>query len=169
MIIDGLNVYTVDYDVECVANDPDCVTGTSLRQVRWSSSTTDGVFVFGYSVDGGALVELSPPVKIANDEAQRDDFVETKSGGLSWKSTLLGVEECPIALNANWDECSVFEVTADANDDGEPEADAGYPVAGTYWMTKGNGTAALEIVTEAGQWQLSDIDCQPIEECDGTW
>ena len=78
-----------------------------------------------------------------------------------------GPEPIPIgrltteALTAAWDECGVLEVTAEGAD--------GAPVAGTYWATVGNGTAALQLASENGQWQLSSIDCQPVEECDGTW
>lgn len=166
-VVRNKNVYTVDYAVECVRTDPECVTGTLLRQLRWSSTVTDGVLVHGWSVDGGPLADYDPPVRITADMAERDDVFVTESGGITWISTVLGVDECPIHMNAAWDECTMFEVAADVDGDGAPDEGEGYPLAGTYWMTQGNGTAALEIVGDSGQWQLSDLGCEG--ECDGSW
>jgi hypothetical protein len=158
-VIDRRNVYTLDYTTECVRNDEQCLTGTVLYQLRWASTVTDGVEIHGLSVDGGQLQDLQPPVMITEDMAERDDAFVTETGGITWTSTLLGVEECPIAMNANWEECSKFEVVAEGGD--------GWPIAGTYWATKGNGIAAMELTGENGRWELSDIACEG--ECDGRW
>jgi hypothetical protein len=40
-------------------------------------------------------------------------------------------------------------------------------LAGTYWLVAGNGTAALQLSTDDGQWQLSSSGCEG--ECDGSW
>lgn len=158
-VIGGVNVYTVDYTTECVRNDEECITGTVLYQLRWSSTVTDGVQLHGFSVDGGQLQAFEPPILVTEPDAERDDAFVTDAAGFTWTSTLLGVEECPISLNASWDECSLFEIVAEGGD--------GWPIAGKYWMTKGNGTAAMEITGEAGRWELSDLECAG--ECDGRW
>ena len=90
---------------------------------------------------------------------KKDEVAETTTGGVQWSSTMLGIEPCPIRLNAAWDECGVFELLADGFD--------GYPIAGRYWAATANGVAAFQLEGEGGQWQLSDLDC--LGECDGKW
>lgn len=157
--MDGRNVYTVDYAKECVGTDPDCIDGDLLRRIQWSSDSSGGVFVHGFAVGSAEITALSPPLQVALDPHERAEFVETETGGATWTSTLLGNEPCPIRMNANWDECAKLEITVDAGD--------GYPIAGLWWATLGHGVAAMEIATETGQWQASDVLCEG--ECDGTW
>jgi hypothetical protein len=159
---DQKNVYTVAYTQDCIANDPYC-TGAVMRKIQWSSDIEDGVFIWGYVIGEGTIQELDPPIQVALDTEKRDQFVDTDTAGATWTSTLVGEEPCPIAMNADWDDCSQFEITVAG---GAADFD-GYPIAGKWWATKGNGVAAMEIVTDPGQWQLDDIDCQ--DECDGNW
>lgn len=158
---DGVNVYLVDYWTHCVGADESCVEGESLRKIQWSSDITNGVMIHGYSEGNGPLNELSPPILVTPDVAKRGDFEETTTGGATWTSTFSSIESCPVKLTANWDSCTLFEITTDTGD--------GYPLAGKYWTVGGNGFAAMEIVTDSGQWQLSDSTCEPADECDGRW
>ncbi|MEQ1508069.1 MAG: hypothetical protein ABMB14_37920 [Myxococcota bacterium] len=157
-VIGGVNVYTVQYVKECVGADPACVEGELVRKIRWSSTVSDGVFIHGYDI-GAGIVDLVPPVQVTEDTMERGDVLETESGGIVWSSTMNGIEQCPIKMTADWPECGSFTIAADVGD--------GYPVAGDLWATKGNGIAAMQLATETGQWQLSDVDCQG--DCDGKW
>lgn len=156
----NINIYTVQYWTECVGADPECVDGEVLYQIKWSSTVTDGTQIHAYDV-GNGFIELDPPLLLAPEEGMlRDDVVETETGGQLWTSTYKGIQSCPIAMTAEWDQCAVLEVVTEGD---------GAPIAGTYWVTRGNGTAALELAHEEGQWQLASIDCEPLEDCDGTW
>jgi hypothetical protein len=154
--VNGNNVYTLTTLIDCLGSDPDCTDGELLYRKSWSSSY--GVHIWGYDV-GIGKVEMRPPVQLAVDTMERDQVVETTTGGVVWTSTFLGIQDCPIKLIADWDECGVFELTVDG---GDP-----FPVAGTYYATAGNGIAAFQHEGEDGRWELSDIDCQG--ECDGKW
>lgn len=158
--IDGTNVYTLDYTTECVAADPDCVDGEILWKLRWSSDPTDGVLIHAFDV-GAGMQDIVPPMQMTFDTMKKGEVAETTTGGANWTSTMLGTESCPIAMAANWEECGLFEVAVDAGD--------GFPMAGKWWATKGNGVAAMELATQTGRWELSDLACEPIEECDGNW
>ncbi len=155
---DGANLYLVDYWTRCLGTDPNCVDGESLRTIQWSSDTQSGTFIHGYSVGSGAFADLDPPLQVTADVMDRDDVVETTTGGATWTSTFLGEEICPAQLADDW-QCSVFEITTDTGD--------GYPLAGKYWQVMGTGFTAMEIATETGQWQLSSYACEG--ECDGEW
>jgi hypothetical protein len=148
----------VEYWTDCAGADPECVTGEVLRRVKWSSDVLDGIFIHAYD-DGDGYIDLEPPLHFAEKEMERNDAVETETAGASWTSTFRGIEECPIQLVASWPECAKMELTTSDGD--------GYPLAGTYWLTAGNGTAALQLATDNGQWQLSNLECEG--ECDGTW
>jgi hypothetical protein len=152
------NIYSVEYWTDCAGADPECVTGEVLRRVKWSSDVLDGIFIHAYD-DGNGYIDLDPPLHFAEKEMLRDEAVETETAGALWTSTFRGIEECPIKLTASWPECGKMELTVSDGD--------GYPLAGSYWLTAGNGTASLQLATEEGQWQLSSVDCEG--ECDGTW
>lgn len=157
-VVGGTNVYALTYVTECFGASETCVDGTVIRRMQWSSTVSDGVFIYSYD-SGDGYVELDPPLHFAEDSAKKGDAIVTETAGATWTSTMQGIEACPIRLTADWPECGLFEVTVDVGE--------GYPLVGKYWATKGNGIAAFELATEAGQWQLSDIDCQG--ECDGKW
>jgi hypothetical protein len=160
-VVGGDNVYTIEYTSSCFGADPSCIDGEVLRRVKWSSNVTDGVFVHAWAEGDDAFVDLEPPIHVTLDDMKRGETLETTTAGAVWTSTMSGIEECPIALSAAWDECGRFEVSVEGTD--------GYPVAGAYWATVGNGIAAMELATETGVWQLSDLDCQTENDCDGTW
>lgn len=151
-VADELNVYTVSYARRCVSNDPDCVDGDEFA-IRWASRVGQGVLVYGW--DG---VELDPPVRVANDETGVGDVAETVTGGATWRSTMEGTFECPIAMSAEWDSCARFVVESDGD---------GGPVTGTWWATKGNGVAAFEPDGGTGRWELADLVCEG--DCNGVW
>ena len=156
---DGRNVYTVQYAKECLASDPTCVTGEVLRTVRWSSTSGDGVHIWGYTLGGSNPVEFDPPVQVALDTMKRDDVAETRVDGADWTSTMLGTDICPIAFTANWDECGVLRIETTATD--------GYPITGTYYAARRNNLAAIELEGDTGRWELSDFDCEG--DCNGVW
>lgn len=156
-VLAGTNIYNVEYSTHCVTTDPECVEDEVIRKVKWSSTVTDGAYIHAYDA-GDGFVDLVPGVRLTYDDMSKDDVIETVVGNVTWTSTMLGIEQCPVTLSADWDECGAFLLEVSEGD--------GYPIAGTYWATVGNGVAALEIVTES-QWQLSDISCEG--ECDGSW
>lgn len=156
--IQGTNVYTVDYTKDCVSNGAECVPGDRVFQLRWSSTSSDGVFVWAYDA-GDGFVDLDPPVRIAEDMAARDDVFTTTTGGATWTSTMVGIQECPIRMSADWPECGTFDVRVDVGD--------GAPLVGTWWAVAGNGIAAFTPGEGPEQWQLSSFDCAG--ECSGHW
>lgn len=157
--IGGANVYTLVTVKDCIGSDPDCVDGDPAFRMSWSSDSVDGVQIWGYADGDGQYVELRPPIQVATAEMARGDTIETVTGGVTWTSTLDGIQECPIRLVAQWDECAAFTLTVD----GGPA----YPIAGTWYATAGNGIAAFQHEEEEQRWEVYDIDCQG--ECTGEW
>ena len=143
-------VYTLHYKQDCFLPDPACVDGEILRIIKWSSDPVRGVMVHGFG-DLGAMQDFDPPIKISADDANRGDSWETVTGGATWTSTYVGIENCDVAMVQTWPECFRFEVETDAGE--------GYPLAGTWWSAQANGVARMEIATETGQWKLNDLWC----------
>lgn len=155
-VVAGTAIYTLVSTTTCFGADPDCVDGEVLRRMEWSSNATDGVGIHGYDI-GAGFVPLEPPVRVTLDDMSRDDAVETVIGSATWTSTMLGVEPCPGPIG--WDECGAFRIVVEGADGG--------PIAGTWWATPSNGVAAFELLTDGGQWQLTDLACEG--DCDGSW
>ncbi len=158
-VLDGRNVYAVEYVKECIGSDPDCVDGDPLYRVKWSSNSRDGVHIHSYEVDG-TIVDLDPPVQVTTASMLREAQLNTASAGSNWTSTMIGVESCPVTFSEDWDQCGAFVVETDA-------AVGGYPIAGKYWAVAGHNLAAIELDGDTGRWELSDSDCEG--ECDGRW
>jgi hypothetical protein len=160
-VIGGKNVYTVKYAKTCVALSDTCVDDELLYQLRWSSDAIDGTFIHAFAVGDDTFTDLKPPMQFTSDTEKRDDAYTTETGGWTFTSTMGPTEACPIAMGVEWDECAHWIVTVDTGD--------GFPIAGDWWTVSGNGVAAFQLGPDTGQWQLSDFDCQPDEDCDGTW
>jgi len=156
--VDGDNVYTVEYLIDCHTNDPACVTGTVLRTVDWASVIGDGVFIHGYTADD-AIVEFSPPVQVANSPMKFGDVSTSTTGGADWTSTMGSTEVCPTKATLNWTECYTFVVATTGA--------SGFPLAGKYWAAGGENVTAMELDNGLGLWKLDDRSCEG--DCFGEW
>lgn len=158
-VMNGANVYTVHYKVECVGNSETCVTGERLFVLRWSSNNTDGVYIHAYSVgDPIQFIDFVPPLHIAYDDMNNEDAIQTKTNSALWTSTMGPIRECPVRMSGDFDNCGTWTITTNQGD--------GFPIAGQWWASKGLGVAAFQLATDSGQWQLAQDECV---DCDGTW
>jgi hypothetical protein len=158
-LVDGENVYTVAYDEAC--DDGSCDDGARRFALRWSSDAIDGVYLHGFAVGEDPITALDPPVWVTDDVPDEGHPIETVSRGVTYGSTLVGTEECPVALDVSWPQCGRWHLTVDVGD--------GYPIAGDWWAVAGNGVAGFQLATDGGQWRLTDFDCHPRNSCDGQW
>lgn len=159
-VMEGMNVYTVDYTKFCLANDPGCVDGDPVRTVKWASDEIKGVYIMEWSEGGGSAVTFEPPLMFADVEMKRDDTIETETGGAVWRLALDGFEECPVRMQVDWPECARLSLTADGGTGGQG-------LAGQYWAARGQNLVAMQIEGEGGTWELSKVTCE--EDCDGNW
>ena len=106
-----------------------------------------------------AAFPVGAPVQVAPEMEVRDQATTTETDGAVWTSTMLGLEQCPVLIAADWSECGRWAIEADAGD--------GFPLVGEWWAVKGPGFAAFQFPSENGQWQLTSQSCDG--ECDGDW
>jgi hypothetical protein len=159
--INGKNVYTVVYEVDCRTNSPDCDDGQRLFVLRWSSDASDGVYVHQYGVGEDPFIAFDPPIHLATDNMDPDDSLTTASNGASWTSTMGQFTGCPVRLSQDIPNCGTWTVGPDAGD--------GFPLAGQWWAVKSIGVTTIQLTGESGVWELSEWDCSPDTECDGDW
>jgi len=174
---DGITRYTIDYTQNCRGASDDCVPGGPIRTITWSSHIEEGVRIHDYEDPIAGLIEYDPPIVIATAKMERDDVIETKSDGFTWTSTLGEVQDCPVQMNVEWPDCAHFTL-----DDGDGDDTTNPGLVGAYWSIAGFNVVTVQLVVdtrtvtdpngeeiEVGQWQLVDHDCEPLEDCDGTW
>jgi len=169
---DGINLYTIDYSKHCRGADGSCIEGDLIRTITWSSDLEDGVRIHDYEDATTGLIEFNPPILIAPEKMERDETAVTDTGGFTWTSTLIATETCPVHMNVDWTDCIHFSL-----DDGDGDINTNPGLVGDYWAIVGYNVVAVELAAEVsmvdgeevGQWQLSDHDCEPLEECDGSW
>jgi hypothetical protein len=155
----GSRVYPVVYYSDCPSNDPACVDGEEFFRIHWQSTDSDGVSIHGYSVEGGEVIELKPPIQLSDKDGKRGDIIETKTGGTTWTSELVSFEACPVRMNVNWEECAHFRLDGDGT----------YPLQGDWWAIVQYNVVAMQLDGAEGMWQLSTVECGPPESCDGQW
>ena len=154
-IIGGLNVYAVSYQKECRFVSDECSNGDEVLRIRWSSDSSSGVLIHGYTQNDIA-VEFRPAISLAEDTARRGETVETESDGLTWTATFEGIQECPFRSD-DW-QCAVFSL--------ESTAEEPLPIEGTYWAVGGQNVVAMDLANDFGPWHYIDSDCT---DCDGNW
>ena len=66
-----------------------------LYSTTWSSDAAGGIRVYSYEMQGGESVTYSPPVEFAEYTMRPGDEVVTETGGMTFTSTYVGVENCP--------------------------------------------------------------------------
>jgi hypothetical protein len=169
---DGISRYTVDYTKHCRGADATCFEGEVIRTITWSSDIQEGVRIHDYEDPSSGLIEFEPPILIAPEKMERDEEAVTDTGGFTWTSTLLGTESCPVKMNVDWTDCVHFSL-----DDGDGDDSTNPGLVGEYWAIVGYNVVTVQLNSdmvivddeEVGQWQLSSHNCEPLEDCDGTW
>lgn len=162
-VVNGVNAYPVDYSIDCVQDDEECVDGP-LRTLLWSSTQNGGVAIHSWEEFGKPPIDFDPPLQVAAAEMFLGDVVVTETGGATWTSTLEAFEGCPDRYATDLGSCAKITI-----DDGDGDSQTGLGLTGSYWAVPGFNVVGIEFVGEEAQWQLSENDCLPDEECDGFW
>lgn len=124
-------------------------TGDLLYTIDWSSDSSDGVQVWGYSDEAtGDSVSYDPPVGISNRYMNTGEFAETTTDGRTFTSTFEGVESCPNDWRTDW-ECVHMSV-----DDGDDDDTTGPPFAGDWWLATSYGASRFVTTGYTDAWVL---------------
>ncbi len=146
---DGASVVSLEH-----ANDD---TADLYWEVKWSSDSSDGVLIHGFThiYGGGDEVSFSPPIQFAHKQMVPEDAITTDTGGYTWTSTFQGVEGCETYWVPGWSEedCLVFEL-----DDGDGMPETNGIIVGSYWLVSRYGPAWLDLDAYEGVWNLSGFD-----------
>ncbi len=154
---DGTDVSTLEHYLESS-------TGrTLIGTVEWSSETSDGVRIHGYSDGDGASTAFDPPVAISpsTDKWQTDDDpVCTETGGFTFRSELIGFEDCPVAWGPDWSDCLHVALVGCSSDCECEEDESGLLFVGEYWQVSTYGTAWKQDAdkTVDQKWNLLSIE-----------
>ena len=117
--IDGTEIVTISYSKKEPAE--------KLASIDWSSN--DGILIHGYTITNQGGMEFEFPVALAKYKMLPDEIVETTTDGITFTSTLIGMETCPnnwIDEANSWD-CLRFEITADSSA-------SSFPFLGEWWL-----------------------------------
>ncbi len=125
-------------------------TGDLLYSVDWSSDSSTGIKVWGYSDEvTGDSVRYDPPVQVAEKDMLTNDSTETETDGRTFVSTFLGIQECSNDWRADWD-CAAIVI-----DDGDGDDLSGPPFAGEWWMATSWGTSRFIPTGYTDAWVLA--------------
>ena len=143
------NVVTIDYGVL----DP----SELLYSIDWSSDSSFGIVVHGYSIEDGASLTFETPVLFADDQMIPGDIVETTTDGLTYTAELVGVEACANDwVTDPWD-CLHFSIS-----DGVDDATSA-PFVGEWWLAADWGASRFQPAAYDTPWVLSEALWAPEE------
>ncbi|MDG1479759.1 MAG: hypothetical protein P8R54_09210 [Myxococcota bacterium] len=143
-------VVTIDYSVL----DP----AELLYSIDWSSDSSGGILVHGYSVEDGETVAFDEPVGMADSPMKPGELVETITNGMTYTSELVGVETCANDwVTEPWD-CLHFTVSDGVDDD------TSAPFVGDWWIAADWGTSRFQPAGYDTPWILSEALWSPTED-----
>jgi hypothetical protein len=144
-----------------------------MYSIKWSSDSTDGVEIHGYSVEdnptddgeeiddtgvesdstGGQWVNFIPPLQITEYQMAPGDVVQSSGGGVAYTSTFERMEGCPNDWRDDWD-CMKVVISSAAEDEVAP-------FVGTWhWATR-YGASLFQPPGEDYPWTLVRADWTP--------
>jgi len=144
-----------------------------MYSIKWSSDSTDGVEIHGYSVEdvvtggddeaddtgmasdstGGQWVDFVPPMQVTEYQMAPGDSVESSGAGVNYTTTFETMEGCPNDWRDDWDCMKVVITSSDENDVA--------PFVGTWhWATR-YGTSLFQAPNQDFPWTLLVADWTP--------
>ena len=147
-----------------------------LYSIKWSSDSTDGVEIHGYSVEtvvddgdddgggtddtgvagdvtGGQWVEFVPPLQITEYQMAPGDVVQSSGAGVNYTSTFENMEGCPNDWRNDWD-CMKIVIESSSETDLAP-------FVGTWhWATR-YGASLFQPQNDNYPWTLVRADWTP--------
>jgi hypothetical protein len=140
-------VVTIDYGVL----DP----AELLYSIDWSSDSSNGIQVHGYSVEDGDAVTFDTPVSMSDYRMVPGDMVETVTNGVTYTAELVGVESCANDWVTDPWECLHFSIS-----DGVDDASSA-PFVGDWWLAADWGTSRFQPAGYSTPWILSEAVWSP--------
>ena len=142
-------VVTIDYGVL----DP----SELLYSIDWSSDSSNGIQIHGYSVEDGDTVAFDTPVSMSEYRMVPGDIIETTTNGVTYTAELVGVESCENDwVTEPWD-CLHFSIS-----DGVDDASSA-PFVGDWWLAVNWGTSRFQPAGYTTPWILSEAVWSPDE------
>ena len=138
--IDGVEIVELEQSKE--------EDGTILGAVKWSS--WDGIQIHGWRSGTDAYTMFDTPVAFASDYMLKDESVVTTTNGITFTSTFLCFESCPVTWGVDWDDCAHIRI-----DDGDGDDMAGPNFAGDYWLVQRYGPAWMHLTGYTEKWNLA--------------
>lgn len=134
-----------------------------LYSIKWSSSASTGIEIFGYSVEAtGESVSYDTPIGVADFQMRSGETVDTEVDGVAWQGTFVGIEDCPNLWVDSW-ECVKMTILDDEDGNGDYEDDddddAGAPpFEGSWWLAPRYGASRFLPNGYDSDWVLSRAD-----------
>jgi hypothetical protein len=137
-------IYTIRYKTDCLGAG-ECDDGAFIWSLDLSFDSIYGAQIHGITVGSEPATVFDPAVVLTTPYINQGDVFETVSGGVTYTSTFIGFEQCPVQWNVDWPKCVHFTL-----DDGG----AGTPLAGDYWANVGFNLVAMDMDMDESFWQL---------------
>lgn len=157
--VDGRIVFTLEQRME---DDND----TLLGGVKWSAPSGEDVWIHGWEDAAGTWTDFDPPIGVTDPSGNMHvgDFVVTETGGVTYTSTFVGQDDCPVLWTQDtWEDCVHMNI-----DDGGGATSSADPASrpifvGDYWLVTRFFVAWMLTSGWDEKWVLSDYD-EPSDE-----
>jgi hypothetical protein len=135
-------------------------TFSLIAAVKWSNVSGDAAYIHAWAGADGVFTPYDPPISVTADNGYMHvgDVVTTDSGGVTWTSTYVGTEDCPVQWGLDWEDCAHMKIS-----DGGADPSAADPATrpffvGDYWVVPRYMIAWMDVRGYDDKWNLADYD-----------
>lgn len=137
-MINGTEIVTLEY----AEYDPYALLGS----IQWSSDSSDGILIHGYSLEGQEATSFDTPILVADYQMIPGEVSKTETNGSTFTATFEAVESCPNEwVDDDW-ECLKFVIETDSTA-------STYPFIGSWWLA--NAWGPSRFVSDNGPFSAS--------------
>lgn len=135
-------------------------TFSLVAGVKWSVVPGDAVQIHGWSDASGSSTTYDPPVNVTDPSGYMHvgDSVVTETGGVSFTSTYVGNEDCPVQWGLDWEDCAHMSISDGGADVSAADAATRPFFVGDYWLVTRYMIAWMHNRGYDQKWNLADYD-----------
>lgn len=158
-------IYTINYTIECFAEDPTCVTGDPfrIRALRMSSDGAFGTLVHSADFTETGIETFDPPIELTAGDGKVGDIWTTETAGFTFASRFDHKADCDVPYTDEWTDCITLVVDADGADN-VANVEGGHPLYGEWVAVTGYNVIQFKWRDDPETWRLLSQKWEQLED-----
>jgi hypothetical protein len=159
------HIYTINYTIECFAEDPSCVTGDPfrVRAIRMSSDQSFGTLIHSVDFTDTGIETFDPKIELTGKNGKPGDVWTTDTAGFTFASRFDHKADCDVPYTDQWTDCVTILVDGDGTDN-VANVEGGHPLFGEWTAVTGYNVIQFQWRDDPQPWRLLSQSWETIED-----